>query len=272
MTSYFWIYQAAFIFHLAALAAYWVYATNPKRQVASAALNIFTLGTVLQASYMAAVWINTGQTPLVNSFQALALWTLTVSLVFMVFEWRWRLGLPGAFIAPLTVLTLFMGFRFSQMASQESAVAMHSFWLLVHVALSMFGYAAFTLAFAVALAFLLQERQLKTHQLGSLFYELPSLVELEKLVFVTVRTGVLALGLGLLGGLAWKAAAPNVQVGMDPKVNISLAVLGYFSMIWLLRQKQIIVGRKSAYAILLGFISIFFGFYLANTIGGGHGF
>jgi ABC-type transport system involved in cytochrome c biogenesis permease subunit len=237
------------------------------------ALVLFSLGTALQACFWLALWQASGHPPLANSFQALGLWTLIVSAVFLGFEWRWRIGLLGAFVAPLTTLTLFMGFRFAALAEQAPAAqAMPGLWLAAHVALAMAGYAAFTLAFGVALAFLLQERQLKSGKLGELFYELPSLVELERMVFVCVGWGALLLALGLAGGAAWNSVEAGRRTGLDLKTLLSLAALAFYTLVWLARRAGKLFGRRASLLVIVGWLALFFGFYLANTSGGGHGF
>ena len=237
------------------------------------ALGLFILGTLLQLVFFGLQWSSIGVPPLTNSFQALSLWSLVVSLIFVIAEWRWRLGLMGAFIAPLASLTLFMGFRFAKLAPAAPPLPdSNAFYLISHVALAMAGYACFTLAFALSLAWLLQERQLKTRKLGELFYELPPLVELERMSTHCLRVGSILLALGLGGGFWWKSQILHEGISQDPKSLLGLAALAWFGGLVMLRKFKILVGKNATRAMLLGFVLLFFGFYLSNTVGGGHGF
>ena len=51
-------------------------------------------------------------------------------------------------------------------------------WLEFHASMSMIAYGAFALACVAGVMYLVQERQLKTHQLHSFFYHLPPLTNL----------------------------------------------------------------------------------------------
>ena len=65
-------------------------------------------------------------------------------------------------------------------------------WLEFHASISMIAYGAFALACVAGLMYLVQERQLKTHQLHSIFYHLPPLTNL-----FTAITRLLWLGFAL---------------------------------------------------------------------------
>ena len=51
-------------------------------------------------------------------------------------------------------------------------------WLEFHASISMIAYGAFALACVAGVMYLVQERQLKTHQIHSIFFRLPPLTNL----------------------------------------------------------------------------------------------
>ena len=51
-------------------------------------------------------------------------------------------------------------------------------WLEFHASMSMIAYGAFALACVAGVMYLVQERQLKTQQIHSIFYHLPPLTDL----------------------------------------------------------------------------------------------
>jgi len=172
-------------------------------------------------------------------------------------------------LAPLSGLTLLMGFRFIKVAS-EPAAGLGDAWLLSHVALAMFAYACFTVAAGVAGAYLVQERQLKAKRLDSLFDQLPPLQDLEHLLAILAKVGTAALALGLHFGFVWRLRLDRTLGFDDPKVAFGLSVcLAYAA---LLKSRRALKGRRFAWACLAFFFAVFVGHYLVNVYLGGHGF
>ena len=266
----FWAYQAAFGLHVAAVALFIAYAASPKRALSLAATVCLSAAAVLLGAFLLRLGIAEGGLPLSSGFGALGFWSLCLTVLVLGAEWRYQLGLLGAFLAPLSALTLLMGFRFAKVDAQPTQ-GMAGVWLAAHVSLAMFSYACFTVAAGVAAAFLVQERQLKRKLLGSLTYQLPALADLESLAGLFGAIGAQALGSALLFGFMWKHSL-NEGLGLgDPTVIFGILVWMAYTGIWQLRAQGALRGRRFAYLLLLFFLLIFFGYYLLNIYVGGHG-
>src|SRR5439155_10175232 len=111
------------------------------------------------------------------------------------------LSLLGAFTSPLVFL--FQTFALLALADlpAQSRVAPNP-WLELHAAISIVAYGAFALACVAGVMFLVQERQLKTHQLRPLFFHLPPIHDLAIAIHRLLRTGFALLTIGLLAGFA----------------------------------------------------------------------
>jgi ABC-type uncharacterized transport system permease subunit len=179
------------------------------------------------------------------------------------------MGLLGAFLAPCSALLLLMGIRFSHVAA-GSELPVAGWFLFLHVALPMAGYALFTASAAVAAAWFIEERQLRSLHLG-LSYELPALETLEGLAKRLTAWGLLGLSIGLLMGVFGNREAFSVHFGTDPKIAMSFFAWLFYSACLLLH-KGGLRGRRFAGLLLLGFIVLFFSYYLVNVFWGGHGF
>jgi HemX protein len=186
-------------------------------------------------------------------------------------EWRHRLGLLGAFLAPLSAATLLMGFRFAHSADLP-AEGLGDGWLLAHVALAMLSYALFTAAAGAAGAYLVQDRQIKSKHLGALFYELPPLQALEGLLVRLSGAGLLALGLAISAGFVWRFGLGLPAASGDPKVWFSLAMAAVYALGLFLRWRGPLKGRRFAWLCVALFLALFFGVYLVNLYFGGHAF
>jgi ABC-type uncharacterized transport system permease subunit len=135
----------------------------------------------------------------------------------------------GAFTAPMVfVIQTFA--LIAPIDTQHASKLSPNPWLEFHASISIIAYGAFGLACIAAVMYLVQERQLKTHQLRSIFYHLPPLTDL----FVAI-TRLLWLGfglytLGLMSGFFIGRPLPRVQL---------VAAIG----VWLLYAAIILQGR-----------------------------
>jgi ABC-type transport system involved in cytochrome c biogenesis permease subunit len=265
----FWLYQCAFALQLLAVALFMGYAVRPARNFSVAATFSLGLAAALQLLFTLILAAHAGELPLSNAFEALNLWALLFSLVTLRLEWRYQMGLLGAFLAPFSALLMLMGVRFAHVAG-GSDLPMHSSFLLLHVGLPMAGYALFTASAGVALAWFIEARQLKRLHLGS-SYSLPALETLEGLAYRLAAWGLLGLSLGLISGFLGNREQFSVRLSSDPKIAMSfIAWLFYASC--LLLHKGGLRGRRFAGLLFCGFIALFFSYYIVNVFWGGHGF
>lgn len=267
----FWLYQSAFVMQLVALALFVGYATAPRRSLSSAATAALGLSLALLGFFALLYSLRVGRLPLASGFEFVLVWSMALTALVVWVEWRHKLGLLGAFLVPLSALTLLMGFRFGH-DDANATLGLPPGWLLLHVLLVVAAFACFTATAGVAGAYLVQAQQLKRKTLGVLSEQLPALGELEAL---TTRLGAAGLALltgSLLAGFVWKWRWFG-QFGLDdPKVRFALCVLFAWSGLLLLRRQGALQGRRLALAILFVFLAIFFGYYLVNLYFGGHGF
>jgi ABC-type uncharacterized transport system permease subunit len=269
---YFILFRIAFDSLVLALVLSGAYLVVPRPALIRTSLVAVLVALVSHSLFFALTWIGQGGLPLVSNFGSLSFLALGLVWVFFVVEWRYRLGILGTFILPIPTLFLLMGFRFVLLPAPPSNVlAMHNGYLAGHVAFSMLAYAFFTTAAGVALAYLVQHRQLKSRHPGAVAYRLPPLEELERLCFFCVWAGFVLLSVGMLAGAMWSLQTLG-RLQWDAKVFLSLCLWLLYGFYLAMRQAGGFRGRHSAALLLLGFFVFFFGYYLANVYGGGHKF
>lgn len=103
---------------------------------------------------------------------------------------------PGIVIYPLAMITLVL--KDNLHSSQPSVLVDPA--LEWHILLSLASYSLFTLAAIQAVVLAFQEKQLRKHQLTSVFRKLPPLQTLENGLFQLLTTGFLLLSTGLITG------------------------------------------------------------------------
>ena len=169
------------------------------------------LGFVFQTAFLSIRGHALGRCPLTNLFEVLVFLAWSVALIYLLVGPVYRLSLMGAFTAPLVVLL--QGIALLAPIDKPHAMKMPvNPWLEFHASMSLFAYGVFALACIAGVMYLLQERQLKTHQLRSIFYHLPPLSDLFAAIIRLLWWGFALYTLGLVTGFFIDQPLPTRQV------------------------------------------------------------
>ena len=188
-------------FHVYALgAAFFLgYLVRPANWLAWGGRVSTGLGLLLHGAALAMLFSGQGGMPLgiAQGFSTVAFLLLAIS-VFV--DWRYRAPVIGAFLNPVALAVLWPGLLLAGGADALPAAVRRPL-LPVHIGIALVGMAAFAVATAAALLYLLMERQVKSKRFGLLFSRLPSLQFLDELNRKLVLAGFVALSLTLITGV-----------------------------------------------------------------------
>lgn len=182
---------------------------------------------------------------------ALSVLSLCACVAYLAVRVRYKVDVVGAFVAPLA-LTFLTASRFVAVTPDENS-GVSSAILPVHVTVNLLGDALFSLAFAAAVAYLIQERQLKNKHFTGLFQRLPPLDALDKAEHRFLLAGFPLLTIGILTGTYW---ARRVELG--GAADVARAALSYatwvlFAGVLSMRAAAGWRGRRAAYGTIAGF-------------------
>ena len=169
------------------------------------------IGFVLQTGFLSIRGHAVGRCPLTNLFEVFIFLAWSVALIYLLVGPTYRLSLMGAFTAPLVFLIQ----AFALLASidiRRSAKMPANSWLEFHASMSMVAYGAFALACIAGAMYLVQERQIKTHQIRSIFYHLPPLTDLFAAITRLLWFGFALYTVGLVSGFFVGQPLPRVQI------------------------------------------------------------
>lgn len=133
-----------------------------------------------------------------------------------------------------------------------------------HVTLNTWAYAAFALSFVLSLIYLVQDRLLRSRRLGTAFWRFPALDVLDRMARSSVYVGLVALCMGAVMGLIWRHRLTGGYSWGDPKVIITLVILGVYVAYLLLSRRSKWRGARAALFCALNFAVVMFSYTFVN--------
>jgi len=147
-----------------------------------------------------------------------------MTLIYMIVGTAYRLSLMGAFTSPVAfcIQAVALALPVDRPAGLREP---SNPWLEVHAAMSIISYGAFLLAGVAGVMWLLQDRQLKKKQIGSLFYRLPPINHLSVANRRLVLVGWLLLTVGLGAGFMVGRPTDAVKFGLSAMVWVFYGII-----------------------------------------------
>jgi ABC-type uncharacterized transport system permease subunit len=241
--------SALFVGFLAGISWPRAAATNETPRIA---LALVAIGVVLHAGHIVVSSLVLHVCPVEGMHFAMSVLSMFACVAYLAMRRRWRIDVVGAFVAPLA-LTFLLASRIVGAGIEEPSTRVKSAILPLHVTVNLLGDGLFTLAFAAAVAYLVQEKQLKKKHLSGIFQRLPPLDALDKAEHRFLLAGFPLLTIGILTGTIW---ARKVELGST--ADLTRAAFGYVT--WLLFAGVLFLravagwrGRRAAYGTIAGF-------------------
>jgi cytochrome c-type biogenesis protein CcsB len=240
---------------------------------------VVTLAGLLGQSFAIALrWFESydlgiGHAPLSNLYESLIFFAWTIAFLYLLIEWRTKNRTLGVFATPLAFLAMAYASYSPTISSriQPLVPALKSNWLIAHVLTCFFGYAAFALAFAMSLMYLLKKRE--KPEGGNLFIRIiPEFSILDDMSYQMVVIGFLLLTLGIITGSVWAHSAWGTYWSWDPKETWSLITWLVYAALLHSRMVRGWRGNKLALLSIVGFSCVLFTYFGVNYLAGLHSY
>ncbi len=198
-----------------------------------AATGVTIAGAAIQTLALALRWIESyqmgiGRVPLSNLYESLVFFTWCTVLLYLIIEFRYKTRVFGAFVMPVAFLALaFINVTGMSTDITPLVPALKSNWLFYHVLLSFISYAAFGIAFAISMLYLLldtEDRGASSHLFGALGV----LGVLVVMGYIMSASGLKVnywLGFGVLV-LAWFSFLVMRGAKSKPQIYLFLTICG----------------------------------------------
>jgi len=245
-------------------------ALNRKQTFFRPALWAVIAGFICHAGSIVLRAVDVEYLPLTQRYEAFSFFAALAALGFLVAYRIYRIATLSVFAFPLIFIMTFIANLYYD-PSRSIPPVLRSNWIYIHTPLVFLGYAALFIAFAAAILYLLQERELKSKRPTRFHNRLPSLEVCDELAYKSLAIGFPLITLGIISGALWAQSAWGAWAG-DLKVVLSFMI--WFVYLLLIHYRLIAGwrGRKAAYLAIVGFIGVLITFLGANYLGGLHTF
>ncbi|MHB8770503.1 MAG: c-type cytochrome biogenesis protein CcsB [Syntrophales bacterium] len=208
-----------------------------------------------------------GRAPLTNMYESLAFFALTIALIYLVLEKKYRVKTVGAFVAPFPFLIMAYA-ALNPKDIQPLVPALQSNWLISHVVTCFIGYAAFAVSFTVSILYLFKagsERR-SANSPGASQGFLPATSTLDEIGYKTIAIGFPLLTIGIVTGAFWANVAWGTYWSWDPKETWSLIVWLIYAAYLHARITRGWTGKRAAILSIVGFSATVFCYLGVNLV------
>lgn len=221
------------------------------RAVAGArwAPRLLSLGVPLHAAHIAVWSVVLHVCPVEGIHFSLSVGSMCACLAYLLVRNRYRIDAVGAFVAPQALVFL-LASRF--VGGVDEAPRLRSALLPFHVASNLLGIALFALAFAAAVAYLVQDRRLKRKALDGI-ERLPTVEALDRAEHRFLVAGFPLLTIGALTGTFWAREFEAGGAADIARAALSYLCWAFIGAVLVLRAAGGWRGRRAALGTIFGF-------------------
>lgn len=228
---------------------------SPARFRVGYANGLAVAGFILLTSFFVLRWRVVGFLPVSNMFESLSFFIWAVVLIYLVVEYFLELPSLSSFILPLIAAFALIA-AFVVVGPDTMDPKLRSGWFYIHVVFAFVGYATFAVAFASAIMYLLQRRQLKAKKsFDSVFHKLPSLEVLDDLNQKLVNMGFPLFSIAIVVGIAWahRSEILGPDWSNDPKIVFTGITWLLYAALFHIRLLVVARGKRVAQLTIVAF-------------------
>jgi len=212
-------------------------------------------GLVIHTAALIVRTIESGHAPFTNMYESLSFLSWASVLAFVTIDKKFKIPKIGPYIM-LIVIGL-VALASSPLMPKEATPlvpALQSYWLWLHVSVTLIGEAFFSVAFISSIMYLAAKEADKKDKWDSVSYRC-----------VAVGFPLFTLG-GLVFGMVWAYKAWGTYWSWDPKEVWSLITWFVFALYLHTRIVMGWKGKRSAVIAIIGFLAALFTYFGVNYL------
>jgi cytochrome c-type biogenesis protein CcsB len=254
------------------------------------------LGCVVQFTQLVVRFETTGIWPLLNLYGSLSLFAAMSVAIYVGFAFKYKLWFAGGFVLAVAAIALAYGATWNE-GHMPAVPSLQSYWAKIHVPIVVSSYSAFLVSFVVSCIYLLKyyaERSFEgrplaatsagTIELGGIEFSgglrhdtpaiaaaaaagnpvaqwlaaLPSLGQLDVIVYRAVAVGLPLISIGIITGAMWAKESWGAYWQWDPKETAALLTWIIYLAYMHLHTRHAWRGMRTNWVSVIGFVSVIF--------------
>lgn len=249
------LFTVAFAFYVGALAVYFAALFARREGWGRGGLALAVVGLAVHTAALVLRTFASGHAPFTNMYESLSFLSWAVVVALIVFGRK-----PGQpRLAPylMLIVVALVALASSPLMPKDATPlipALQSYWLWLHVSVTLVGEAFFAVAFVAGVLYLAADAEEKRERLDALAYRA-----------VAVGFPLFTLG-GLVFGMVWAYRAWGRYWAWDPKEVWSLITWFVFALYLHTRIVMGWKGRRSAWIAIAGFLAALFTYFGVNYL------
>jgi cytochrome c-type biogenesis protein CcsB len=222
-------------------------------------------GLAVHTLALAARTLRSGHAPFTNMYESISFLAWASALAYLLMEGKFKIRKTGPYV--MLIIVALMAIASSPLMPKEATPlvpALQSYWLWLHVSMTLLGEAFFAVAFVSSLLFLhvdARGRKSKSDE------EARAAERYDAMSYRAVAVGfpLFTLG-GLVFGMIWAQKAWGTAWSWDPKEVWSLITWLVFALYLHTRTVMGWKGRRAALLVVLGFLAALFTYFGVNYL------
>jgi len=257
------LFLTTFIVYIISAFFYFSFLFSKRENLARVGFKLAFSGLLIHT--LALLWrtFESGHAPFTNMYESLSFFAWSSILAYVIIEFKYKIRKAGPYF--MLIVIALMALASSPLMSKEATPlvpALQSYWLWLHVSVTLLGEAFFALAFITSIMYLVADSREKKGK------GIKSKLTSEKLDSISYRCIAIGFPLFTLGGLVfgmiWAYKAWGRYWGWDPKETWSLITWFVFALYLHTRIIMGWKGRRSAYVAVIGFLAAIFTYFGVN--------
>jgi ABC-type transport system involved in cytochrome c biogenesis permease subunit len=249
------LFTAAFILYILSAFFYLSFLLNKKEKWTKTGRALAAAGLVLHTAALILRTVESGHAPFTNMYESLSFLSWGVVLAFVAIDLKFRILRAGPYL--MLIVVALVALASSPLMPKEATPlvpALQSYWLWLHVSVTLLGEAFFAVAFITSILYLTADSPEKKEKMDSASYRC-----------VMVGFPLFTLG-GLVFGMVWAYKAWGTYWSWDPKEVWSLITWLVFALYLHTRIVMGWKGKRSAVIAVVGFLAALFTYFGVNYL------
>ncbi len=238
--------------------------SRPARGAAHAALLLTAAGWVLHAGSIVARGMAAGRAPWGNMYEFSSAICFSAVTVFLTLQWRRPSRRLGLFVLLPVVLGLGVATMVLYTPAGPLVPALHSYWLVIHVAAAITASGLFTVASVLAAVYLAVTGRRSGRLRSALRTVVPDPEKLDDLCFRLLAIAFPIWTFAVVAGAIWAESAWGRYWGWDPKETWAFIIWVVYAAYLHARVTAGWRGRRAAVLALVGAAAFLFNYFGVN--------